>query len=72
MSPFEIISLPSIGTNLFAKSRKVFELMLKSCWVEAVIATSFTVLKTAILGIFIFVSELIIFSTLSSVKEIED
>ena len=72
VSPFEIMSLPSIGTNLLAKSRTVFELILKSCWVETVIATSFTRLKMAILGILIFVSELMILSTLSSVKEIED
>ena len=66
VSPFEIISLPSTGTNLLANSRTVFELMLKSCSVAIVIATSFMSLNASSRGMFIFVNELIKFCTLSS------
>ena len=67
VSPFEIRSIPSIGTYFSARFRNVLELILKICFVETVIAASFTLWTAAILGILMPVNDAIASCTFSSV-----
>ena len=70
MSPFEIISNPSIGTNFSARLRRAFELILKISLVATVIATSLTPLNVFNFGMSNRVSEVIVSSTFASTIEI--
>ena len=66
VSPFEIMSIPSIGTYFSAMLRRDFELILKISFVATVITASSTPLNIAILGVSIFVNDASKSRTLSS------